>query len=62
MRAVASKRDKSPETLAKLSAAQSKSIKVEVTDFETNSYTIYPTIKAAARILGIDKRYIEHFT
>lgn len=61
MRTVASKRDKSPETLAKLSAAQSRSIKVEVTDLETNSSTIYPAIKAAARILGIDKRYIEHY-
>ena len=61
MRVVAFKRDKSPETLAKLSEAQSRSIKVEVTDLETNSSTIYPAIKAAARILGIDKRYIEHY-
>ena len=61
MRVAASKRDKSPETLAKLSAAQSISIKVEVTDLETNSSIIYHAIKAAARALGIDRRYIEHY-
>lgn len=49
------------ETLAKLSAVQSRSIKVEVTDMETNTTTIYHAIRAAARILGIDKRYIEHY-
>nr|AMX22293.1 GIY-YIG endonuclease [Cryphonectria parasitica] len=59
MRNAAYKR--SPETLAKLSAAQSKSIKVEVTDIETNTSTTYHAIKAAARALGIDKRYIEHY-
>lgn len=58
MRIAASKR--SPETLAKLSAVQSRSIKVEVTDMETNT-TVYHAIRAAARILGIDKRYIEHY-
>nr|YP_009262035.1 GIY-YIG endonuclease [Chrysoporthe austroafricana]AMX22110.1 GIY-YIG endonuclease [Chrysoporthe austroafricana] len=59
MRNAAYKR--SPETLAKLSVAQSKSIKVEVTDIETNTTTIYHAIKAAAQALGIDKRYIEHY-
>ncbi len=59
MRIAASKR--SPETLAKLSAVQSRSIKVEVTDMETNTTTVYHAIRAAARILGIDKRYIEHY-
>jgi len=59
MRIAAYKR--SPETLAKLSAVQPKSIKVEVTDMETNTTTFYHAIRAAARILGIDKRYIEHY-
>lgn len=59
MRAAALKR--SPETLAKMSASQSMKIKVEVTDIETNTSTIYHAIKAAARALGIDKRYIEHY-
>jgi len=59
MRAAAFKR--SPETLAKMSASQSMKIKVEVTDIETNTSTIYHAIKAAARALGIDKRYIEHY-
>lgn len=59
MRAAALKR--SPETLAKMSASQSRNIQVEVTDIETNTSTIYHAIKAAARALGIDKRYIEHY-
>jgi hypothetical protein len=36
-------------------------IQVEVTGIETNTYTIYHAIKVAARGLGIDKRYIEHY-
>lgn len=59
MRAAALKR--SPETLAKMSASQSMKIQVEVTDIETNTSTTYHAIKAAARALGIDKRYIEHY-
>lgn len=59
MRIAAYKR--SPETSAKLSAVQPRSIKVEVTDMETKTTTIYHAIRAAARILGIDKRYIEHY-
>jgi hypothetical protein len=59
MRTAASIR--SPETLAKLSAAQSTSMKVEVTDLETNTSTTYHAIRAAARGLGIDRRYIEHY-
>lgn len=59
MRIAAYKR--SPETSAKFSAVQPRSIKVEVTDMETNTTTIYHVIRAAARILGIDKRYIEHY-
>lgn len=53
--------NRSPETLAKMSASQSMNIQVEVTDIETNSSTKYHAIKAAARALGIDKRYIEHY-
>lgn len=59
MRTAALKR--SPETLAKLSASQSMKIKVEVTDIETNTSMSYHAIRAAARALGIDKRYIEHY-
>lgn len=51
----------SPDTLAQLSAVIAISIKVEVTDMETNTTTIYHAIRAAARILGIDKRYLEHY-
>ncbi|PQE22343.1 GIY-YIG endonuclease (mitochondrion) protein [Rutstroemia sp. NJR-2017a BBW] len=36
-------------------------IKVEVTDLETNTTTTYHAIRAAARALDIDKRYIEHY-
>src|SRR3954452_973183 len=61
MRESAKKRMKSPEILAKLSAAQSNSIRVEVTDLKTNTSTTYHAIRAAARALGIDKRYIEHY-
>lgn len=59
MRSAANKR--SSETLAKLSLAQPTNIKVEVTDIETNTSTIYHAIRAAARALDIDKRYIEHY-
>jgi len=61
MRAAAKIRSQSPENLAKLSAAQSSSIKVEVIDLEKNTSTTYNAIKVAARALGIDKRYIEHY-
>lgn len=59
MRAAASQR--SPETLAKISEAQSKNIKVEVTDLETNTTTSYHSVRATARALGIDRRYILHY-
>ena len=59
MRIAAKNRFKSP--LAKLSTAQPNSIKVEVLDLETNISTVYDAIKAAARALSIDKRYIEHY-
>ena len=61
MRIVASKTFKSPEFLAKLSKGQSSGIKIEVTDIETNTSTTYHAIRAAARALSIDKRYIEHY-
>ena len=53
--------NQSPETLAKKSAAIPESIGVEVTDLETNTSTSYHAIKAAARALGIDRRYIENY-
>lgn len=61
MRIAALNREKSPEILDKLSAAQPNSIKVEVVDLEINTSTTYNAIKAAARALNIDRRYIEHY-
>jgi len=61
MRIAASKTFKSPEFLAKLSKGQSSGVKVEVTDLKTNTNTTYHAIRAAARALDIDKRYIEHY-
>lgn len=61
MRLATKKRMESPEYLAKISASQSSGVKVEVTDLETNTFTTYHAIQAAARALGIDKRYIEHY-
>lgn len=61
MRIAASNTFKSPEFLAKLSKGQSTGIEVEVTDLETNNTTTYHAIRAAARALDIDKRYIEHY-
>lgn len=53
--------NQSPEHLKKMSLAQPKSITVEVTDLETKSTTTYHAIRTAAKALGIDKRYIEHY-
>lgn len=61
MRIAASKTFKSPKFLTKLSKGQSTGIEVEVTDLETNNTTTYHAIRAAARALDIDKRYIEHY-
>jgi hypothetical protein len=44
-----------------MSTDQSSGIKIEVTDVETQTSTIYHAIRAAARALSIDKRYIEHY-
>nr|QID02733.1 hypothetical protein [Orbilia oligospora]QID02801.1 hypothetical protein [Orbilia oligospora] len=61
MRESAKKRMKSPKILAKLSESQSSGIKIEVTDLKTNTSTSYHAIRAAARALDIDKRYIENY-
>lgn len=61
MRIAASKTFKSAEFLTKLSKAQSNGMKVVVTDLKTNITTTYHAIRAAARALDIDKRYIEHY-
>lgn len=53
-------RGRGAEFLTKLSESNSSGIKVEVTDLKTNT-TTYHAIRAAARALDIDKRYIEHF-
>lgn len=61
MRISAIKRSKSLEYLSKLSAAQKSSIEVEMFDIKTNTTTTYHAIQAAARALGLDKRYIENY-
>ena len=60
-RALAKIRYQSADFLAKLSAAQPSSTKVEVTYLETKTTSSYLAIKAAARALGINKRYIEYY-
>jgi hypothetical protein len=52
--------NRSPEALANMSAGHAGT-KVEVTDLRTNTIIPYASIRAAARTLGIDKRYIEHY-
>ena len=61
MRTAAKIVSKSLETLTKRSTSQPNCTEVEVTDLETNKITTYHAIRAAARALGIDKRYIEHY-
>ena len=61
MRNAASKRSKSPEYIANQSKGQKNSISIEVNDVKTNTITTYHAIRAAARALGIDKRYIENY-
>lgn len=61
MRIAASKTFKSPEFLTKLSKAPTSGIQVEVTYLITNTTNIYHAIRAAARALDIDKRYIENY-
>jgi hypothetical protein len=51
----------SSEVLAKMSTDQTSGIKVEVINVETQTSTTYHAIKAAARALSIDKRYIENY-
>jgi hypothetical protein len=61
MRISALKRSKSLKYISKLSAAQKSSIGIEVFDLKTNTTTKYNAIRAAARDLGLDKRYIENY-
>ena len=61
MRIAAFKRYESLELLEKLSKGQSSGIQIEVTDIKKNTFTTYHAIKAAARALNIDRRYIEHY-
>lgn len=61
MRAAAKLLKISPDYLSNKSKVNPKSIKVEVTDLDTNTVTIYHAIRAAARALDIDKRYIEYY-
>lgn len=44
-----------------LSLSNPNAMSVKVTNLLTNSITYYHAIRAAARNIGIDKRYIEHF-
>lgn len=61
LRIAAAKKFKIPEFLTKLSKGQPSGIEMEVTDLEKNTTTTYHAIRAAARALDIDKRYIEHY-
>nr|YP_010727756.1 homing endonuclease [Leptographium wingfieldii]WDZ67393.1 homing endonuclease [Leptographium wingfieldii] len=61
MRIAAQKRIEQPEYLNKLSVGQPNAVEIEVTDLKTNTSTKYHAIKAAARALNIDRRYIEHY-
>ena len=61
MRAIAQKKIESFECLNKLSVSQPNGVEIEVTDFKTNTSTKYHAIKAAARDLNVDRRYIEHY-
>lgn len=54
-------KNRSEEILDKLSAAQKTGQPVEVTDLELGSKTEYHAIKAAAKALGIDRKYIENY-
>ena len=44
-----------------MSEPQTNGIPVQVTEIETNISTTYKAIKAAARVLGIDKKYIDNY-
>ena len=57
----ASRKNISEETLARMSAGQKTGQKIEVTDLETDSTTIYHTVRAAARALKIDYKYILNY-
>ena len=61
MRLAAQKRNESAGYINKLSNNQPNRIGVEVYDIETNTYTEYEAIRAAARALNLDRRYIEHY-
>jgi len=61
MRIAALRSGLSPETKMKRSLGQSHGFKVEVTDVSTGVKSSYHAIRAAARALGIDRRYIENY-
>lgn len=61
MRIAALRTGLSPETKMKRSLGQSHGIKVEVTDVSTGVKSSYHAIRAAARALGIDRKYIENY-
>jgi len=61
MSIAANKRNQSLEYITKVSEAQSKNIKIEVTNIETNTSMVYNAIRAAARALDLDRRYIENY-
>nr|AVD96817.1 GIY-YIG homing endonuclease [Ophiostoma novo-ulmi subsp. novo-ulmi] len=61
MSIAAKKKNESSDYLTNLSLAQSNSIEIEVLDLKTNTTTKYHAIREAARVLNIDKRYIEQY-
>jgi group I intron endonuclease len=57
----ARERYKSYELIDKLSKSQIRGINVEVTNITINEVTSYNAIRAAARALGLNKKYIENY-
>lgn len=49
---------KSPSVLANVSVFQGTSQAIEVNYFRLNTKTTYQAVRAAAKVLGLDKRYI----
>lgn len=54
-------KNRSEETLAKMSAAQTTSKKIEVIDLQLDTKTIYPSISSAAKALNVRQPSISDY-
>ena len=61
MRIASLKKFESSEYIKKISEANSRGMPVVVLDITTGEETNYHAIKAAARALSVDRRYIENY-